>query len=48
MRKEYGDQRRAGAYVIVERYVNQLERKKKERKRSPPPQGEEPCEDPRD
>lgn len=48
MSKEYGDERRAGAYVIVERYVNQLERKKKERKRFHPPQVEEPCEDPRD
>ncbi|MDW5563539.1 MAG: RusA family crossover junction endodeoxyribonuclease [Methanomassiliicoccus sp.] len=51
MSKDYCDERRAGAYVTVCRYPNQIERPKRSRKKaevSVPKAEEEPCEDPRD
>ena len=48
MSKEYGNEKRPGAYVAVSRYLNQAEREKKGKRRSRPSEGEPPCDDPRD
>jgi hypothetical protein len=49
--KDYGDERRPGAYIVVSRYTNQKERAKKTRKKAQPKEevsAECPCDDPRD
>ncbi|MBI0583169.1 MAG: RusA family crossover junction endodeoxyribonuclease [Methanomassiliicoccus sp.] len=47
--KDYCDDRRSGAYIVVNRYVNQAEKVRKGRKKAEPPALEEPpCDDPRD
>lgn len=49
--KDYSDDRRPGAYIVVSRFQNQVERPKRAKKKAPkavPPLEECACEDPRD